>query len=171
MRYPLLSASGHTHACLIRLAIPEDAIRATFLGLQFVCRLPQSLGLHRHQDPSSSSLQVSGFHFLWEKEIQADLGNTPCRGGWHHVQVGKAIFNCYICSSTHLSQPQAPPATLLPPLGSLSCTIRALCRPCSPCSSCAIVVWATGYFLLGAKDYSVIRNVCLSGRLRNEDYK
>lgn len=65
-------------------------------------------------------------------------------------------------------KPRLPP---LPPLRRLSCTIGALCRPCSPCSSCAIVVWATGYFLLGAKDYSVIRNVCLSGRLRNVDYK
>lgn len=115
MRYPLLSASGHSCASLIRLVIPEDAIRGNFLGPQFVCRLRQSHGLHRHQDPSSSSLQVSGSHFLWEKEIQANLGNAPCRGGWHHVQIGKAIFNCYICSSTHLSQPQAPPAIPFPP--------------------------------------------------------
>lgn len=76
----------------------------------------------------------------------------------------------YICSFTHLSQPQSrlPP---LSPLSRVSCTIGASLRPCSPCSGCAIVVWATGYFLLGAKDYSVIRNVCLSGRLRNKDYK
>lgn len=70
----------------------------------------------------------------------------------------------YICCPNSLvpTQPLPPPAC---PASS------GPCCPCSPRSSCTIVVWATGYFLLGAKDYSVIRNVCLSGRLRNKDYK
>lgn len=117
----------------------------------------------------SSSLQASGCHFLWVKEIQTDLGRALCRGGWHRVQVGEVIFNWLYLQFHSLVPAPAPPVTLSPRRGP-SCTME-LCRPCSPCSSCAIVVWAAGYFLLGAKDYSVIRNVCLSGRLRNKDYK
>lgn len=170
MRYPLLSASEHSYTSPIRLALPEDASRAATLGPQCVCRLLQSLGLHCHQGPSSSSPPDSGSHFLWEKEIQADLGNAPCRGGWHCVQAGKAIFNWLYLPFHSLVPTPALSATPLPPQQPVLHHRAPRC-PCSPCSSCAIVVWATGYFLLGAKDYSVIRNVCLSGRLRNKDYK
>lgn len=119
--------------------------------------------------PLAPPLQASGSHFLWEKGIQADLGNAFCRGSWHHVQVGKVIFNWLYLQFHSLVPSPAPPAIPLPRQQPV--LPHWACAPCSPCSSCAIVVWATGYFLLGAKDYSVIRNVCLSGCLRNKDYK
>lgn len=98
---------------------------------------------------------------IWEM-LSVEEAGTVSRSARLYLTV-------YICSPTHLSQPwprlpPPPPSAACPAPLSLHC-------PCSPCSSCAIVVWATGYFLLGAKDYSVIRNVCLSGRLRNKDYK
>lgn len=145
-------------------------VEPLFLVCSLFADFSRALGSIAIKIPPAPPFKSPALISFWEKEIQTNLGSVPCRGGWHHVQVGKAIFNCYICSSTHLSQPQ-PRLPPLSPLRSLSCTIGAPCRPCSPCSSCAIAVWATGYFLLGAKDYSVIRNVCLSGRLRNEDYK
>lgn len=66
--------------------------------------------------PPAPPLQAFGSPFLWEKEIQADLGNVPYRGGWPRVQVGRLYLTGYICSPTHLSQarPVARPAPSSP---------------------------------------------------------
>lgn len=64
--------------------------------------------------PLAPPLEASGSHFLWEKEIQADLGNAFCRGSWHHVQVGKVIFNWLYLQFHSLVPSPAPPAIPFP---------------------------------------------------------
>lgn len=138
----------------------------------FLIWLPTSLEPHGSLSPGSLWLlqtwplcslplvtrELSPFgESLWQRGLaQRQVGMVSRSTGLY--------LTGYICCPNSL----VPTRPLPPPVCPAS---LGPCCPCSPRSSCTIVVWATGYFLLGAKDYSVIRNVCLSGRLWNKDYK
>lgn len=119
-RYPLISPRRHGYTSPVGLALLAEPL---FLVLSLLADISRALGFILIKVPPAPSLQASSSHFLWEKEIQADLGNAFCRGGWHRVQVGKVIFNCLYLQSHSLVSTLAPPATPSP-LSSLSCTIE-----------------------------------------------
>lgn len=86
----------------------------SFLVPSLFADLSRALGSIVITVPPAPPLQTSGSHFLWEKEIQANLGNAFCRGSWHHVQVGKVIFNWLYLQSHSLVPTPDPPAIPLP---------------------------------------------------------